>query len=302
MRIQLQNGTCSAAVDTQGGELVSFRDLEGMEYIWNGDPAYWSGRNPILFPIVGGLKNGRIRFSGIDEEYKMPRHGFARRSEFSITARGPDYVELELCENAGTLAQYPFPFLLRVSHQLSASGFSTRLEVENPGERSLPFCIGAHTAFRCPLYDGERFEDYQLVFDEMENADIIPLTQDECLSHDKREPGLHNTDKLPLRYDDFDRLDTLTFDRLKSKGVSLLHKRTGRGLRVEFGDFPMLGFWTKPSAKAPFLCIEPWCGCDAYDNESGIFEDKPYCIILPTNDKRQFTYYCETVVGAHARR
>lgn len=295
MQIALQNGSCSAVVDTQGGELVSFRSGEGTEYLWNGDPAYWSGRNPILFPIVGGLKNGGIRFRGMDAEYKMPRHGFARRSEFSLVTQGTDHVVLELRENAATLAQYPFSFVLRAGHRLLDNGFSTRFEVENTGEADLPFCIGAHTAFRCPLREGERFEDYRLVFDERETADMIPLTPEDCLSHNRREPGLRNADVLPLRYGDFDRLDTLVFDRLRSRAVSLLHKDTGQGLRVEFGAFPMLAFWTKPHANAPFLCIEPWHGCDAYEDESGVFEDKPYCILLPPKGRRSLEYCCKVV-------
>lgn len=295
MQITLQNGFCSAVADTQGGELVSFRGGEGEEYLWNGDPAYWSGRNPILFPIVGGLKNGCVRFRGAGGEYKIPRHGFARRSGFSLAEQGKDYVVLELRESAETLAQYPFAFALRVRHQLLEDGFSTRFEVENTGERSLPFCIGAHTAFRCPLHEGERFEDYQLVFAETERADVIPLTPEDCLSHDRREPGLRDTDRLPLRYSDFDRLDTLTFDCLRSKVVSLVRRDTGQGLQVGFEGFPMLAFWTKPYANAPFLCIEPWHGCDAYDNESGFFEDKPYCIQLPPKERRSLEYRCKVI-------
>ena len=103
MQIVLKRGSLTALADTMGGELVSLRDAAGTEYIWEGDPAYWSGRNPILFPIVGGLKDGTVRIGG--KPYQMDRHGFARRMEFSVVGQGDDYAELELGETAEVCIQ-----------------------------------------------------------------------------------------------------------------------------------------------------------------------------------------------------
>lgn len=288
MKLELTHRTCRATVDTLGGELISFRDMNGTEYIWGGDPAYWSGRNPILFPIVGSLKNGRIRFQG--REFQMPRHGFARRLEFHLAEQGEDYAVFSLHESPETLAQYPFPFLLRVRHQLLDKGFYTQFEVENTGEQPLPFCIGAHTAFRCPIKDGERFQDYQLVFDQPETAGSIALTPEGILSHDRTVPALQNTDTIPLDYAPFDQLDTLVFDALASKGVRLVHRDSGHGVHMEFRDFPMIAFWTMPHMQAPYLCLEPWHGCAAYDNENGEFTGKPHCILLAPGDRRRLRY------------
>lgn len=288
MQIELHRNGCTAIADTDGGELISFQDKSGREYIWSGDPAYWSGRNPILFPIVGDLKNGRVRFGG--KEYRMPRHGFARRSSFVLAQHSADSVTFQLCESDETLKQYPFPFLLRVTHRLLDCGFQTIFEIENTGTSPLPFCIGAHTAFRCPVNSSERFEDYQLVFDHMECASSINQLDNGCLSHKERTPILCQSSTLELSYPLFDELDTLTFEGLHSKGVRLVHQVTGHGVYVEFTDFPMAAFWTKPHAKAPYLCIEPWHGCAAYDTESGDFEDKPYCIVLPAQNKKRLRY------------
>ena len=145
MELELNRGGRTARVETLGGELVSYRDERGLEYIWGGDPAYWPGRNPLLFPIVGMLKEGKIRFDG--REYAMERHGFARRREFTPAARGEDWVRLELRESAETLALYPYPFRLAVEQRLTDTGFSTAVTVANPGEGPLPFCLGAHTGF-----------------------------------------------------------------------------------------------------------------------------------------------------------
>ena len=287
MEIVLKRGGLTARVDTLGGELVSLRDAEGTEYIWGGDPAYWSGRNPILFPIVGGLKDGAVRIGG--KPYQMDRHGFARRMEFAVAEQGDDHAELELRETAETLTRYPFPFSLRVRHQLTEDGFFTEFRVMNPGDASMPFCIGGHTAFRCPLSEGEKFEDYRLVFEKAEDTRSILPGPGGCLCHDKPGPALSGTD-IRLDHQIFDRVDTLIYDGLGSKTVSLRHDATGRGVRVDFSEFPMVAFWTMPGVRAPYICIEPWQGCAAFDNESGDFTDKPHCVILGPGESKRLRY------------
>ena len=141
MRITLSNPTFQAAVETRGGELVSLVNRAGLQYIWEGDPAFWSGQNPILFPIVGSLRDGQVDING--QTFRMDRHGFARRSEFTLADQGADFAVLELRESPETLARYPFPFLLRVRHQLLEDGFATAFTVENPGGEPLPFCMGS---------------------------------------------------------------------------------------------------------------------------------------------------------------
>ena len=220
MELELKRGGRTARVETLGGELVSYRDERGLEYIWGGDPAYWPGRNPLLFPIVGTLKEGKIRFDG--REYAMERHGFARRREFTPAARGEDWVRLELRESAETLALYPYPFRLAVEQRLTDTGFSTAVTVANPGEGPLPFCLGAHTGFRCPLEAGERFEDYELVFPERESCPTL-LLRDGLLDRPAALPCLEDTDTLPLDYRWFDALDTLIFEGLRSRSVLVFH-------------------------------------------------------------------------------
>lgn len=288
MQMQLHHSQLRAVVDTKGGELISLKDAAGTEYIWSGDPAYWSGRNPILFPIVGKLPGGTARAKG--GVCTMPQHGFGRRSTFSVAESGEDFVVFSLQENEETLAQYPYPFHLLVRHQLSEQGFFTEFEVQNTGTEPLPFCIGAHTAFRCPLHDGEAFEDYRLVFDQPETASSLLLTPEGAFDHAHTLPILSESDTIPLDHGIFDRRDTLAFDGLRSKGVRLIHKTGGHGVRMEFTDFPMIAFWTMPNVSAPYICLEPWHGCAAYDNDSGIFEDKPHCIILRSGESKTLRY------------
>ena len=288
MQFTLSPHGLRAAVDSHGGELVSLRDAAGTEYIWNGDPAFWPGRNPLLFPIVGNLKDGQVLFHG--QPYEMSRHGFARDLDFSPVERDDRHVVLELRESPETLSRYPFPFSLRVCHTLTEDGFSTAFRVENTGSAPMPFCIGAHTAFRCPLHKGERFEDYQIVFDRPEQADTVLLTPEGLVSHDGREPLLNGTDRFPLDRAVFGRLDTIILENLRSTGVSLLHRETGHGVRLDFTGFPMVAFWTKSGCEAPFICLEPWHGCAAADNEDGEFFHKRHCITLAPWEIRDLRY------------
>ncbi len=287
MEITLKRGGLTARVDTMGGELVSLRNAEGLEHIWGGDPAYWSGRNPILFPIVGGLKEGTVHIGG--KPYEMARHGFARRMDFATVEQGEDYAELELRETADTLARYPYPFILRVRYQLTEDGFFTQFRVTNTGDAPMPFCIGAHTAFHCPLAEGEQFEDYRLIFDQPEDTCSILPGPGGCLCHDQPGPALSGTD-IRLNHQVFDQVDTLIYEGLRSKTVTLRHDGTGRGVRVDFSEFPMVAFWTMPNARAPYICIEPWQGCAAFDNESGDFTDKPHCVVLAPGENRSLRY------------
>ena len=286
MTFELRKGGLRAAAQTKGGELSSFQDGGGLEYIWQGDPAFWSGRNPILFPVVGSLKGGRVDIGG--KSFEMGRHGFARGMEFTAVDQKEDSVVLELRESGETLKRYPFPFALQVKHQLLDGGFSTTFTVKNTGTGPMPFCIGAHTAIRCPLRAGERFEDYELLFDVPEKADSHLLTPEGVIRHDGMEPMLTESGRLVLDYSVFDRLDTIIFSMLRSGNVSLVHQKTGRGVRLDFHEFPMVAFWTKPGA--PYLCLEPWQGCAAYDNESGKFEDKPFCAVLEPGGEKSLSY------------
>ena len=283
MTFELKKGNLRATARTLGGELVSLKDEKGREYIWEGDPAFWAGQNPVLFPIVGSLKDGKVDIGG--KIYEMGRHGFARGAEFTPAEQGEDFVTLELRENEETLKCYPFPFSLKVTHRLLEDGFSTTFAVTNTGSVPMPFCAGGHTAVRIP--EGERFEDFDLVFDMPEQADSHLLNAQGIIRHDGRKPMLDGS-RIALNYDDFAQMDTIIFSMLRSGNVSLVHRETGRGVRLDFHQFPMVAFWTKPGA--PFLCLEPWQGCAAWDNESGKFEDKPFCAVLQPGSEKNLTY------------
>lgn len=288
MELQLKNGTMTAVVTDAGAELISLVDGQGMEYIWCGDAAYWNGRNPVLFPIVGNLLDGQVKCKG--ETYYMGRHGFARNNVFEVAAHDESFVEYRMVSSDVTKEKYPYDFELRIRHTLHDNGFTTAFTVKNTGDEILPCCIGAHTAFRCPMKDGEQFTDYEIYFPEEETSRTRVLNEAGCICGDMTLPALDATHVLPLRYEPFAELNTFIFDDLKSQKVTLRHKTAGHGVTMEFADFPLMAFWTNADKQAPFICIEPWHGCAAVLGESGNLEDKPYVMKLHPGEEKTLAY------------
>ena len=168
MLIHIKNENETAAIDTLGAELVSFMGDDGFEHIWQGDKTYWGGHAPVLFPIVGALRDNRTCING--EWYEMKRHGVARHEEFTVTEQGEDYVTLQLTANEETKKQYPFDFVLTVSYYLTGSSITTKFTVKNADTKPMPFCIGGHPGFNIPIQSDEVFEDYDIVFEEKEGS------------------------------------------------------------------------------------------------------------------------------------
>jgi len=257
MSIHLQNELLSAAVSETGAELQSLKLLSsGTEYLWQGDPAWWPSRAPLLFPIVGGLPGGAYTHEG--KTYKIGNHGFARKRPFTVVEAGETHAVLRLVDTEETRQAYPFPFLLEVGFALEAQSLAITWTVTNPGAAPLPFAIGAHPGFNVPLSPGHTLSDYALRFEKKEtltrrflneeNA-ACPLAMDESV--------LADGDLIPLAPNLFDR-GALVFSGQKSGRITLGSRTGKRSVSVQFSGFTHLGLWSKPGA--PYVCIEPWFG------------------------------------------
>ncbi len=274
MEYVIKAGENSAVLESKGAELKSLV-LGGKERMWEGNPAFWGKTSPVLFPAVGGLRGGKTMIDGI--EYSMTKHGFARDNEFECvccTAEARDSVSFTLHENSETLKMFPFKFSLTLRYHITKTKLEILYEATNNSDVSMPYCIGAHPAFACPNEEGEGFEDYRLVFQEKETV-CSPVL--DCKTRLFKSGGgvwrLKNSNECPLSYSLFDN-DVLYFRNIISKNVSLLNKEN-RGIKVSWDGFNSLGVWTPAGMKAKFVCIEPWCGCDDFDDCSGDFRDKP---------------------------
>ena len=238
-----------------------------LEYLWGGDPAFWGKHSPLLFPIVGTLKDNTYYYEG--KGYSLPRHGFARDMEFAVESQQADRITFLLRSDEQTRVVYPFEFELRVIYRVTPLRLSTTYQVKNPAKAPMYFSIGGHPAFRVPLVEGTDYTDYYLEFDGMETAPCWPITKDGLIGRDPQ-PLLQDTAVLPLRKELFAK-DALVFKSLVSRGVTLRSGRTQRGLVMDFPGFPYLGIWAAPNAD--FVCIEPWCGiADSVDTNQQLVE------------------------------
>lgn len=270
---QLKYGKASAVVNSLGGELASYIAPNGRQYLWNGDPAVWASHSPVLFPVVGTTIDGKIKIGG--ETYEIPKHGLVRKLEFTLGKHGEDFVEYTISSNPELLAHYPFEFTLHITHTITDEGFSTVFLVENKSGKRMPVCIGGHPGFACPIYEGEKFEDYVLKFESVETEENVLAPNGGCITGTEQLPEFYNTDTLVLEHRLFDAHDALIFAAPKSRKIRLLNK-DGKGLEFDYKKFDSIGIWSMPEKNAPYVCLEPWSGLPAYHDETGNMEDKPY--------------------------
>ncbi|MEO7170660.1 MAG: aldose 1-epimerase family protein [Sphingomonas sp.] len=272
----------NAAINPSGAELSSLTDAAGSEWMTDADPAYWTGRAPLLFPIVGALNGGRYRLDG--EAYALPQHGFARRRRFELVERSADAVRFRLQDDAETRAVYPFAFTLDAAYRLAGGVLSVECTVTNRGAAAMPASFGYHPAFAWPLPGEPEKDGHVIWFDRAERASLRPL--DGGLVAPGERPSPLAADGLALRLDDaLFADDALIWTDLASRAVDY-RGPGGARLRVEFPDAPMLGIWSKPGAR--FVCIEPWWGHADPVGFAGELGNKAGIIALKPGEARSF--------------
>jgi len=258
----ISNSNLTAQINHFGAELFSLKNHENQEYIWEGNPSFWGKHSPILFPIVGTLKNNSYNYEG--KEYQLSRHGFAREMEFKLVKQSESSATFSLTSSEESRKVYPFDFELQVVYTLDENKLIIGYNIINKNNGVMPFSIGAHPAFALP----KPFKAYALTFEYPEILTSFELEND--LLSDKSTTIEMIDNQVPLDYSLFEK-DALIFKRLQSKNITILDNKNPL-LRVQFDDFPNLGIWTK--SNAPFLCIEPWLGYSDTVHSSGDILEK----------------------------
>lgn len=270
----ITNEYSTVGIQPQGAELCSIKGADGFEYLWQADPSVWGRHAPVLFPVVGKLRNGRYELNG--NPYELPQHGFARDMDFTLTERSGHTLVFRLLPTAATRARYPFEFVLNIIYRLNGNCLSIGYEVQNNGTDVMPFSIGAHPGFTLP----GPLDDCFLEFEKEETL-CTRLLGPSGLISEETAPVLNRSGTLPLTKTLFDR-DALIFMDAKSEKVTLGARNSSRRLTVEFSGFPQLGIWSKPGA--PFVCIEPWYGYADTEQPYGDITNKPGIRLLPAGE------------------
>lgn len=277
--LTLENERFSIKVKSLGAELSSLYSKElQIEYIWPGSSASWSGHSPVLFPIIGALAGDQYTFNG--QSYAMGQHGFGRKSLWQTHSITGDSIALQLVDTPKTRQMYPFSFCFTLTHILLDNGLLIEFRIENLGTAVMPFSVGGHPAFNCPIVRdkrGLRFNDYQLLFDKPEDTQCHLKTGP--LLTGKSRPFVLSDGRMALDHADFSQ-GALIFDDLRSRKITLLSPKDERGVTVDFNGFTHLGLWTYPGQPADYICVEPWFGMDAGEGDPPDLEKRPGIVSL----------------------
>lgn len=271
----LKNKTFTIKINPKGAELFSIFNHENQtEYMWNADPEFWGKSSPVLFPIVGSLKENVYRFEG--QEYTLPRHGFARDKEFVVEKLEENNVTFLLTYDENTLKVYPFKFEFRLIYSLENNTLKVTYSVKNIGENKMYFSVGGHPAFAVPLAENTEYTDYYLQFNKTETFKRWGLTAEGLI---KIQPFdfLIDTNKLSLTKELFYD-DAIVLKNLESTSVILKSDKTNHQVKFDFEGFPYLGIWA--AKDADFVCIEPWCGIADSANHNQELTEKEGIICL----------------------
>ena len=284
----LNNDKIKVSISSLGAEMQSIQ-ANDIDYLWNGNPDYWKGHSPNLFPFVGALRNGRA--TSDNGPITAPKHGFVRGSELELVSSDDTHAVYKLQSNPQTLAVYPFNFEFYVKYELIENSVKVTYEIRNIGNVDMPFCVGGHPGFHVPLTEeeGDCFENYVIEMEKTETLDCPQVDMQQCLINDKvRNRVFTHSNRLRLNHVMF-RGDALIFDQLQSRIIRLYCPQTGHGVNMNFETFPFVAVWT-PVEDSPFVCLEPWTGMATRVSEDDRFENKIGCEILPPGEKSIYTF------------
>ena len=280
----ISNQQLQVEINTFGAELQSVK-RDGIEYLWQGDAKFWGRQAPVLFPIVGKLKDGHFVYN--DETYILGGHGFARDKAFEIIDSSEHEVVYELRADKETLQVYPFDFRLRIKYKLAGNQLSVKWEVKNQGQDEMLFGIGAHPAFNVPL-ENATFEDYQLTISPEKSRTFIPINvATGTLELSKK---YHRDDNVFKVSRELFKSDALIFETDGKTEVLLSNTINERSVKVSWEDMPFVGLWSTYPNDAPFVCIEPWCGIADDMNTDGDLTTKFGINSLAAKRKFSATY------------
>ena len=288
MLTTLNNDKTIVTISSLGAEIQSI-EAKGIQYLWDGNPQYWKGHAPNLFPIVGALREGKAESA--NGPVLTPKHGFVRNSELDLVSADDDHAIYCLKSTPETLAVYPYEFELYIKYELNNYSLKVSYEVVNTGEINMPFCIGGHPGFHVPLTDADDdvFENYVLEFEKAETLSCPLVDMQTCMINEKiRNRILTNSKRIRLNHILF-RGDAMIFDDLESRIIRLYCPQTGHGVDMDFETFPFVAVWS-PVEDSPFVCLEPWTGMGTRMGEDDTFENKIGIEILPAGEKSHYTF------------
>lgn len=286
MKFTIKSDSTQVTLGLNGAMLNSLKK-DGIEYLWQGDPKYWSGQAPVCFPIVGTLPNNEG--TAFSKPCRMKRHGVARITPFEVLEKTDDSITFIQKANDETKKAYPFEYELKIKYTVKDDTITNEYIITNNDSDKMPFSIGGHPAFNCPLLDDEKFEDYKVVFDKKMTRGILrPDYNTGLIDVKNRHELLNDSDTINLKHSYFEENDAMIFDDIESKSVTLIGPN-GRGVKLEYGDMTNLLIWSA-CGEPNFVALEPWSGMSTCNDEDGTMENKRYITILDSGETVSYSF------------
>lgn len=286
MKIKITSGNNYAVLGLDGAMLNSL-NKNGTEYLWQGNSKYWAGQAPVCFPITGVLPNGEMEDFG--KKCTMKRHGVARINPFEVDEQCKNSVTFVQHSNENTKREFPFDYELKIKYTICGDTVTNEYIIKNTGDCDLPFVIGGHPAFNCPIDSDEKFEDYKVVFDKnITKPCLRPDHHSGLVDVSQKFDEMHGGNTLPLVHELFEEKDALIFENCEAKSATLIGKN-GKGIKIEYQDMNNLLVWSAVG-NAPFVALEPWTGLASCSDEDGIFEHKRGMTVLAPNEIASFKF------------
>ena len=280
--ISISSNSLTASIDTMGAQLMSLQKGES-EYLWQGDANWWLRRAPILFPIVGVLKDSKAESA--EGTISLARHGLARLNQFEVVEQSTSSVTLQLKSTEETRKAYPYDFELKLIFSVAGDTLTQTYEVTNPANVVLPFTLGAHPAFNIPIpgVEAASLDQYHLLFTRSWTSYGPSITDEGLCDYTTPQKLIVNSDTLPLSWELIDREKTITLEDVPDRRITLATSTEthseAHGIQMDFEGFDYLGIWSAAPG-CPFVALEPWCGIADTVDTDGVFEHKPGIISL----------------------
>lgn len=289
MKYQLQNEWMQVEFDRVGATLSSVIEKEsGLEYLWQGDPTYWSGQSPVLFPMCGSLRENKATTED-GKPIAMPRHGLVRKEEFVLEEQTETSICFSITSDENMFAQYPYAFKLFLNYTLVEKTITVTYQIQNLGEQTMPCAIGGHPGFNCPIDPKKSYDDYQLIMNQPEVANVpTPVTENGLIDVAHRTLFLNEETTVRLSHEMFHK-DGVIFDELVSRSIVYTDQEKEHGVRLDFADFPYLILWSTQN-DGPFIAIEPWSGLSTCSDEDDIFEHKRNMMFVEKDETKELTF------------
>ncbi len=286
----LNNHLLKISVKKTGAELCNIVSVNNnTEFMWQANPDIWGSHAPNLFPIIGVLKNGFFSFEG--KNYHLTKHGFIRNNnDIQLIEQTKNSLTFGICHSPKLLEMYPFKFDFKITFILKNNSIEVKHTVKNMDDKTIYFSLGGHPAFKCPVFEDENYNDYNLEFEHHETSKSYLLNTENSLMTSNTKEIFKNSNTIQLTNELFSE-DALVFKDLNSRKTILKSSKNGEVLSVTYKDFKYLGIWAKPNGN--FVCIEPWLGLGDYENTNQQLINKEGILSLEPNKTFTASYHIE---------